>query len=40
MPLKDTLRILNQEIVACTLCPRLVAHRSETARVKRRAYHD
>lgn len=35
---KDTLRILNQDIVECTLCPRLVAHRTEMARVKRRAY--
>jgi uracil-DNA glycosylase family 4 len=37
---KDTLRILAREIVACTLCPRLVAHRSEMARIKRRAYRD
>jgi uracil-DNA glycosylase len=32
------LTILNREIVACTRCPRLVAHRAEIARVKRRAY--
>jgi uracil-DNA glycosylase family 4 len=29
---------LNREIVACRTCPRLVAWREETARVKRRAY--
>ncbi len=27
-------------MVACRLCPRLVAHREEVARVKRRAYRD
>lgn len=37
---KDNLVILNQEIAGCTLCPRLVAHRGEMARVKRRAYRD
>ena len=31
---------LEQAIVACRLCPRLVAWREETARVKRRAYRD
>src|SRR5512141_588397 len=36
----DNLVILNREIVGCTLCPRLVAHRSDMARVKRRAYRD
>jgi uracil-DNA glycosylase len=35
-----TLRVLNREIVACRRCPRLVAHREEMARVKRRAYRD
>ena len=30
--------VLNQEVVACTRCPRLVAYREEVARVKRRAY--
>jgi len=37
---KDALRILANEVVACTLCPRLVAHRGEMARIKRRAYRD
>jgi uracil-DNA glycosylase family 4 len=37
---KDTLRILHREVVACGLCPRLVAHRSGMARIKRRAYRD
>jgi len=32
------LAILNQDVVACTRCPRLVAYRQEVARVKRRAY--
>jgi uracil-DNA glycosylase family 4 len=32
------LTILNQEVVACRRCPRLVAYREEVARVKRRAY--
>lgn len=32
------LTVLNREIEACRLCPRLVAHREEVARVKRRAY--
>jgi len=31
---------LNREIVACTKCPRLVAHCREVARVRRRAYRD
>jgi uracil-DNA glycosylase len=34
------LRVLRDEIVHCTLCPRLVAYREEVARVKRRAYRD
>src|SRR5213082_3759115 len=34
------LRILNEEIVSCTRCPRLVAYREEIGRVKRRAYLD
>src|SRR2546428_10612426 len=34
------LRILNEEIVSCTRCPRLVAYREQIAREKRRAYHD
>ena len=34
------LSVLANEITTCTLCPRLVAHREEMARVKRRAYRD
>src|SRR5437588_3689237 len=34
------LRILNEEIVSCTLCPRLVAYREQVAREKRRAYRE
>ena len=33
-----SLRVLNQEIIGCFRCPRLVAHREEVARVQRRAY--
>jgi uracil-DNA glycosylase len=36
----NPLKILNQEIVACVRCPRLVAYRAEIGRVKRRAYRD
>src|SRR5580765_1935792 len=34
------LRILNEEIVACRKCPRLVEYREEVAREKRRAFRD
>ncbi|HWY48699.1 MAG TPA: uracil-DNA glycosylase [Bryobacteraceae bacterium] len=34
------LHILNDEIVACRRCPRLVEYREEVGRVKRRAYRD
>ena len=34
------LTILNQEVIACTRCPRLVAYRQQVAREKRRAYRD
>ena len=34
------LRILNEEIISCRLCPRLVKHREKMARVKRRAYRE
>jgi uracil-DNA glycosylase family 4 len=34
------LTVLNREIIACTRCPRLVAHREQVAREKRRAYRD
>jgi len=40
MHLKDSLKILNREIVACELCPRLRTYDREVARVKRRAYLD
>jgi uracil-DNA glycosylase len=36
----NALTILNREVVACTRCPRLVAHRELMAREKRRAYRD
>ena len=36
----NQLKILNEEIVRCTLCPRLVEHREIMARVKRRAYQE
>jgi uracil-DNA glycosylase family 4 len=36
----EPLKILNQEIIACARCPRLVAYRAEVGRVKRRAYRD
>lgn len=31
---------LNSQVVACTLCPRLVVYREQVAREKRRAYRD
>jgi uracil-DNA glycosylase len=34
------LRVLNNEVIACTRCPRLVAYREQIAREKRRAYRD
>jgi uracil-DNA glycosylase family 4 len=37
---KDLLRVLNDRIVACRKCPRLVAHRETVARVKRRAFRE
>jgi uracil-DNA glycosylase family 4 len=36
----QSLRVLEQEIVACRKCPRLVRYREQVARVKRRAYRD
>jgi uracil-DNA glycosylase len=33
-------RVLNQEIVECFRCPRLVAHREKVARVRRRAFRE
>ncbi len=34
------LRVLNEEIVACGKCPRLVSYREKVAREKRRAYRE
>jgi uracil-DNA glycosylase len=34
----DLLRVLNEEVIACRKCPRLVAYREEVARTKRRAF--
>ncbi len=34
----DPLAVLEKRIIACRLCPRLVAYREEVARVKRRAF--
>jgi uracil-DNA glycosylase len=34
----ELLRVLNEEIVACRKCPRLVAYREEVARKKRRSF--
>ena len=36
----NPLNKLNQEIISCRKCPRLVAWREEVARTKRRAYQD
>ncbi len=36
----SALVVLNREVVACTLCPRLVAYREQIGREKRRAYRD
>lgn len=40
MTQKSQMEKLNQEIVSCYKCPRLVAWREEVARVKRKAYRD
>jgi len=41
MPEKpELLRVLNEEIVACRKCPRLVSYREKVAREKRRAYRE
>ncbi len=34
----SALKLLNQRVIDCRLCPRLVAHREQIARDKRRAY--
>jgi uracil-DNA glycosylase family 4 len=36
----NLLRILNEEIISCRKCPRLVRHREKMAREKRRAYRE
>lgn len=38
--MSNWLTILNNEVVACTRCPRLVEYRETVAREKRRAYRD
>ncbi len=40
MSLPLWLNNLNSEVIACTLCPRLVTYRQQIAREKRRAYRD
>lgn len=40
MSLPSWLNALNSEVMACTLCPRLVIYREQIAREKRRAYRD
>ena len=40
MTQESQLEELNQEIISCYKCPRLVAWREEVARVKRKAYRD
>lgn len=40
MKSEAALRVVNEEIVACRKCPRLVAHREKMAKEKRRAYRD
>ncbi len=36
--MRDTLRKIETEVIACRACPRLVEHRERVAREKRRAY--
>ena len=36
----DSLQRLNEEIITCRACPRLVAWREEVARIKRAAYRE
>jgi uracil-DNA glycosylase len=40
MALPTWLKVLNEEVIACTRCPRLVEYRERIAREKRRAYRD
>jgi uracil-DNA glycosylase family 4 len=39
-PSVNTLHQLNQRLIACRLCPRLVAYREQVAREKKRMYRD
>ena len=39
-PLPEPLQRIEEQVIACRLCPRLVEYREEVARVKRRAYRD
>ena len=36
----DALAALDAVVIRCRACPRLVAHREEMARVKRKAFRD
>ena len=36
--MRNALQLLNEEIIACRKCPRLVRHRERVARIKRRAF--
>lgn len=38
--IRDTLKKVEREVVACQHCPRLVKYRQEVARTKRRAFRD
>ena len=38
--MQDSLKILNHQVIACELCPRLRAYAQEVKRIKRRAYLD
>ena len=40
MSIPRWLKVLNNEVTACTLCPRLVVYREQVAREKRRAYRE
>jgi uracil-DNA glycosylase family 4 len=39
-PVDDSLALVNAQVIACRLCPRLVHWREQTAREKRAAYRD
>jgi uracil-DNA glycosylase family 4 len=38
--MKDSLKRIERQVIACTRCPRLVAYRCQIAEQKRRAYRD